>query len=68
VDGPAVRDQTHPVSVYGRISGHLIHAREVALAHRTANLLERLTLDALVIQIDALILVVRRLHHHDHLN
>lgn len=55
------------MSVYGRISGHLIHAREVALAHRPAGLFERLALDSVVLQIDLLIVMVRRLHHEEHI-
>jgi hypothetical protein len=55
------------VTIYGRISGHLIKAREVALAHRAVNLFEKLAIDALVLQIDALIVVARKLHHQEHI-
>ena len=51
------------MSVFGRISGHLLRAREVALAHDAHSTVERITIDALVIQIDILILIARRLHH-----
>jgi hypothetical protein len=65
---PAVGHQPHSaVSIYGQISGHLIRARETALAHRSGNLLEKLTIDALVLQIDAVIVIARKLHHQEHL-
>jgi hypothetical protein len=56
------------VSIYGRISHHLILARETALAHRTAGLPERIAIDAIVLQIDLLIVAVRKLHHREHLD
>lgn len=51
------------MTIYGRISHHLVRARETALAHRPVGLVERLALDAVVIQIDLLLIAVRRLHH-----
>lgn len=57
--------QAHQVSIYGRISHHLIVARETALAHDCQSTFERLTVEALVVQIDLLIIAARRLHHDD---
>lgn len=51
------------MSVFGRISGHLIRARETALAHDCRTTVERVAIDAVVIQIDLLLIAVRRLHH-----
>jgi hypothetical protein len=62
-----VRRPAAALSIYGQISGHLIHAREVALAHKAGNLFERLAIDSVVLQIDALIVVVRKLHHQEHI-
>ena len=64
----AAGDSAHPVSIYGRISGHLIAARDTALAHDTNSTLQRMTIEAVVAQIDVLIAAVRRLHHQTTLN
>ena len=58
----------HPVSIYGKISHHLIAARETALAYDTDSTLQRMTIEAVVLQIDVLIAAVRRLHHQTTLN
>ena len=51
------------MSIYGKISHHLIAARETALAYDTTSTLQRVTVEAIVVQIDLLIVAVRRLHH-----
>jgi hypothetical protein len=51
------------LSVYGRVSHHLIVARETALAHDCTSFTQRVAVEGMVLQIDALIAVVRKLHH-----
>lgn len=53
----------YSVTVFGRASGHLFKAREVLLAYDSTTFLERITIEALVTQIDLLIAAVRKLHH-----
>lgn len=55
------------MSIYGQISHHLIRSRETALAHEATSVIERLTIDAIVLQIDTLLVAVRKLHHQHHL-
>ena len=64
----ALCDQSYPVSIYGKISHHLIAARDTALAYDTDSTLQRMTIEAVVLQIDVLIAAVRRLHHQTTLN
>ena len=51
------------MSVFGRISGHLIAAREVAQRHDTASTWERMMLEAFMTVNDTLLIFVRRVHH-----
>ena len=51
------------MSIYGRVSHHLTVARETALAHDCTSTLQRMTIEAVVLQIDLLIAAVRKLHH-----
>ena len=51
------------MSIFGRVSHHLIVARETALAHDSHSTWERLAIDTLVMQIDLLIIAARKLHH-----
>lgn len=51
------------MTIYGRISHHLIRARETALAHDCQNTIERVAIETVVVQIDLLIAAVRRMHH-----
>lgn len=54
------------MSVYGAISGHLWRAREALRAVDTTSTWQRLTVDALVVEIDVVLIAVRRLHHAMH--
>lgn len=56
------------MSAYGVISGHLWRAREAALAVDTTSTWQRLAIDALVLEIDALLIVARKLHHRVRIN
>lgn len=51
------------LSIYGKVSHHLIAARDTALAHDSTSTIERMTIEAVVMQIDILIGAVRKLHH-----
>lgn len=51
------------MSVYGIVSGHLYKAREALQAADTTATWQRIAVDALVIEIDVLLIAVRRLHH-----
>lgn len=51
------------MSIYGKISHHLIAARETALAHDCESTLQRMTVEAIVAQVDVLLVAVRALHH-----
>ena len=53
---------------FGRITGHLMAARELALRHDSTSDLQRLAIEAIVFQIDALLLAVRKIHHRIHLD
>ena len=52
------------VTIWGRASGHLWRARETLLAHDTQTVADRLAVEAVVTQIDLILAVVRRIHHH----
>lgn len=51
------------MSVFGRISGHLIAAHEMAQRHDTTSVWERKMLDAFLMVNGVLLLFVRRVHH-----
>lgn len=51
------------MSAYGVISRHLWRARETALSVDTTSTWQRLAIDALVLEIDTLLIVARKLHH-----
>lgn len=51
------------MTVFGRISGHLVAARELALKHDSSSTWERLMIEAFLIVNDSLLLFMRRVHH-----
>lgn len=51
------------MTVFGRISGHLFAAREMALKHDSSSTWERLMIEAFLIVNDSLLLFTRRVHH-----
>jgi hypothetical protein len=53
---------------FGRITGHLMAARELALRHDSTSDLQRLAIEAIIFQIDSLLLAVRKIHHRIHLD
>lgn len=55
------------MSIYGRVSHHLIAARDTALAHDSTSVMQRMTIEAIVFQIDTLLVAVRKLHHQEYL-
>lgn len=48
---------------FGRITGHLMAARELARRHDSTSVAQILAVEAIVSGIDGLLLVVRRIHH-----
>jgi hypothetical protein len=52
---------------FGRITGHLMYARRLALDHDSTSDMQRLGVEAIVLQIDVLLLLVRRIHHRTNL-
>ncbi len=52
------------MSVFGKISGHLIAAREVATSHDARSDFQRLAIEVTIWQIDIAIRLVRAIHHY----
>lgn len=48
---------------FGPITHHLMRARQLALQHDCTSDAQRLTVEAIVFNIDALLLIVRKMHH-----